>query len=142
MKASLMNARWLLCLGALLLFTSCEKEQKDPDPTNTLVGTWDVTAGKLESPSLGELDAVTNGTITFRADGTGQESYSYTAAGLTFSENNPFTWISTPSTIVFDGGTSSESVWVRLVNESDEQQGTYTIVQNGEILTITVTLNK
>ncbi|MBX2871660.1 MAG: hypothetical protein KTR30_06160 [Saprospiraceae bacterium] len=142
MKANLMNVRFVLCIGTFLFFTACEKTQEDPDPTNTLVGTWDVSAGKLQSPSLGEFDAVTSGTITFRANGTGQENYDYTVAGFTFSENNPFTWISTPTTIVFDGGTSDETVWVRELDQTNEQRGAYTIIQDGEIRTISVTLTK
>ena len=122
--------------------TACDKQQEDPDPSNTLIGTWNVTAGTLQSPSLGEFDATTSGTIIFRADGTGQENYDYTVAGFSFSENSPFTWISTPTTIVFDGGTSHETVWVREVNEVAEQRGAYTIVQDGEIRTISVTLTK
>lgn len=141
-----MNARIiqvsLWCL-VTMLFLFCAKEDNVPDPQiDSLVGTWTVSEGTIESPSLGTFEAITNGTITFRNGGTGQENYSYTIAGIMVREDDGFTWTSSTNTVVFDAGTDDETVWDRIINESNRQQGKYTILQDGEMRTITLTLTR
>lgn len=133
-------------LSLSLLAFSCDNDDDDdggsePPTTNNLVGTWDVTSIVALSGTQ-EIDAEVSGTIKFNADGTGQESYSWTALGVSVQENNGFTWQSTSNTITFDPGDVDQTVWSRLINEEDRQRGSYVSTIEGQNVTITITLEK
>jgi len=116
-----------------------------PTEQNNLIGTWQVESievdGTISGLSVSEQPAPT-GTITFKKDFTGQESYSYTIKGQTFRESNSFTWVSTNNTITFDAGTEDEQQWSRLINEENKQSGTFQQETDDYDLNFSISLTK
>lgn len=133
---------FLVFVVSVIGMASCDNDDDGDNPVNALIGTWNVTAVQATGANIGTVDATVSGTIKFNADGTGQESYSWTAFGVTRQESNGFTWISTSSTITFDPGDVDQTIWDREINESDQQRGSFETIVDGEMVTLRITLSK
>lgn len=88
----------LLCISHLLTLNACDDSDNDDGgniDNNRIVGTWNVTSasfkGTISNINVGTINATTQGTITFRENGTGQENYSFTIEGITIKEDDAFT---------------------------------------------------
>lgn len=123
-----------------MILSSCSSDDDGGGSVNPLVGTWNVSEIQASNVSTGSVDAVVSGTITFNADGTGQQNYSWTALGATVNESSAFTWVSSSSTITFDPGDVDQTIWTRLENTANRQRGKYQRIEDGEVIDITITI--
>lgn len=143
----MVNSKWssvcfTFVLGVMLMISSCSSDDDGGGNVNPLIGTWNVTEIQASSANVGTVDAVVSGTITFNADGTGQQNYAWTALGVTVNEGNTFTWVSSSSTITFDPGDVDQTIWTRLENTANRQRGKYQRIEDGQVIDITITITK
>ncbi|MCB9257596.1 MAG: hypothetical protein H6579_10730 [Chitinophagales bacterium] len=130
------------------LFSSLFSCKKEIDPEENLVGTW--TVSKVEgqqiingNPGFSAADNNPSGTISFSADATGQQNYSFSFLGTVYPQNDNFSWSATETEIIIDRLLNPDLVWTRIVNESNKQVASYDIPVNAsQVIRYTLTLEK
>lgn len=136
-----LHYKLLLTISAIgFLLSSCNGKN-DPDPTEKiqltkLAKTWTISSVKLDGQSrddFGNLSLVIQGNFNNSAP---EGPYQYTVSG---TRPNPSPWPAN-GTWKFSDGESAKSVLIRDTG-INEVQMTYTLANNGDILTLNFTVS-
>ncbi len=131
-------------LLAMLFNSSCKKDSLDA----VLFGTWNVTKVQGQqyvngNPFLLLTDNNPTGYVRFDDNGTGEQNYTYVLFGTSYPNVSDFSWEADDNEIRIDRFNQPDLVWLRITNETDKQEATYTIVVDAtQYWDYTLTLEK
>ena len=110
-----MNKTLPICLGLLLLSTSC---------AHRMVGHWNVDRYETQESGQQGVALMNIGTMNFKKDGTGDKNLNYTVLGARIDDSTPFVWTWGDDKFIAIESSQSDlsKSWIIMENKSKYQK--------------------